>query len=109
MFGALLLKRISIPRLSASLLPLPAACPLARRNAATVVMLDSKKQPHPVKPHLSLREENDVITHVVNIEFSTWERGLDERRLSCVIDDAGVVGSMLPVLPCAAGRLPLAY
>ncbi len=69
-------------------------------------MLDSKKQPHPVKPHLSLREENDVITHVVNIEFSTWERGLDERRLSCVIDDGGVVGNTLS--PYAAGRLPSA-
>ncbi|KAG2450719.1 hypothetical protein HYH02_004557 [Chlamydomonas schloesseri] len=70
----------------------PAKVPLQScRNAATVVMLDSKKQPHPVKPHLSLREENDVITHVVNIEFSSWERGLDERRLAMVIDEAGVI------------------
>ncbi|KAG2493479.1 hypothetical protein HYH03_008295 [Edaphochlamys debaryana] len=73
----------------------PAKVPLQScRNAATVVMLDSKKQPHPVKPHLSLREENDVITHVVNIEFSTWERGLDERRLALVIDDAGMITSV---------------
>ncbi len=57
-----------------------------------MVLLDSKKQSHPVKPHLSIREENDVITHVVNVEFSSWERGLDERRLSLVIDEAGVVG-----------------
>ncbi|GLI64845.1 hypothetical protein VaNZ11_008226 [Volvox africanus] len=72
----------------------PAKVPLQScRNAATVVMLDSKKQSHPVKPHLSIREENDVITHVVNVEFSSWERGLDERRLALVVDDAGVIQS----------------
>ncbi|GLC33063.1 hypothetical protein PLESTB_000374500 [Pleodorina starrii] len=73
----------------------PAKVPLQScRNAATVVMLDAKKQSVPVKPHLSIREENDVITHVVNVEFSTWERGLDERRLSLVVDETGVVQSV---------------
>ncbi|GFR48517.1 hypothetical protein Agub_g10412 [Astrephomene gubernaculifera] len=73
----------------------PAKVPLQScRNAATVVLLDSKKQSHPVKPHLSIREENDVITHVVNVEFSTWERGLDERRLALVIDEDGMVLSV---------------
>lgn len=79
----------------------PAKVPLQScRNAATVVMLDSKKQPHPVKPHLSLREENDIITHVVNIEFSSWERGLDERRLSMVIDEAGMVSAGRELAGC---------
>lgn len=38
------------------------ACVAECRNAATLVMLDSKQQPIPVKPHLSMRESNDQVS-----------------------------------------------
>ena len=77
--------------LSWSLMFLPCCFHTQSRNAATVVMVDSQRTAMPVKTHISNCEDGDSTLYVVNVEKSTWEEGLDERRLALVIDFAGEV------------------
>ena len=70
---------------------LPPRLPQSCRNAATVVMWDSNSNPHPVKPHIMMREDGEAVIHIVNVEASSFERGLDERRLQLTIDAQGTV------------------
>jgi hypothetical protein len=66
------------------------------RAGGTVPMLTAKGAQLPVRLTISSKEgPNDKPLHVVAVEKSSWEEGMDERRLSMRIDDKGVVEELV--------------
>lgn len=59
-------------------------------------MLTAKGAQLPVRLTISSKEgPNDKPLHVVAVEKSSWEEGMDERRLSMRIDDKGTVEELV--------------
>mmetsp|Transcript_10121 Transcript_10121/g.26269 ORF Transcript_10121/g.26269 Transcript_10121/m.26269 type:complete len:2025 (-) Transcript_10121:314-6388(-) len=61
------------------------------RASATVVMLNGQGKSTPVKPRITSREVDEHMQHAVQVEPSSFDRGLDERRLTFRIDTQGNV------------------
>jgi len=59
------------------------------RSGATVVMLGANKAPLPIRPKIMTREVEDSEQHLVQVEMSSWERGMDERQLVLTLDTHG--------------------
>jgi len=69
------------------------------RNAATVAMVDGTGTAVPVRPHIRMRAGANGHHYIINLESSSWERALDERRLSLVVDVDGTVQSVVSKTP----------
>ncbi|KAF5841393.1 hypothetical protein DUNSADRAFT_13056 [Dunaliella salina] len=59
------------------------------RSGATVVMSGANKAPLPIRPKITTREVDESVQHLVRVEMSSWERGMDERQLVLTLDTHG--------------------
>lgn len=62
------------------------------RNGATVMMNNASGNAIPLKLQISSKETSpDQVQHVVAAEVVTWENALADKRLTLVVDPAGIV------------------